>query len=198
MANSPATSQAKRSLGATRTRVRFSSPVPEILIVTEAATARGFRTVRIAIERSSARNAAANRAAALGGIGSRGVGSRIAVGAIGLCVGALHPNAHSENARAYDTDQGALHRSFPSHTRLFRQLVDGLPVRESRPFVRVSIDHHQRCGAPPDVKARNAVVRNASSCASSHSAKFGGGIGGVDGVSEGELGGGVDSVSASL
>jgi hypothetical protein len=80
-----------RSLGATRTRVWFSSPVPEILIVTEAATARGCRTVRIAIERSSARSAVANRAAALDGIGSRGVGSRIAVLAIGLWVGALYP-----------------------------------------------------------------------------------------------------------
>jgi hypothetical protein len=76
---------------------------------------RGCRTVRVGKKRSSARNAAANRAAALGAIGSRGVDSRIAVGAIGLCVGALHPNAHSENAHAYDTDQGALHRSFPSH-----------------------------------------------------------------------------------
>src|SRR5262245_36072173 len=108
-------SSAERFARAPRTRVRFSSPVPESLIVTEAAAARGFRTVRIAIERSSARNAAANRAAALGCIGSRGVGSRIAVGAIGLCARALHPNAHSENARAYDTDQGALHGPFPLH-----------------------------------------------------------------------------------
>jgi hypothetical protein len=53
---------------------------------------------------------------------------------------------------------------------------------------------------------RSATGRESSKCCglqrvilcSSHSAKFGGGIGGVDGVSEGELGGGVDSVSASL
>src|SRR5262249_49440108 len=100
-----------RSLARRAFRAWLSSPVPEILIVTEAAAPRGFRTVRIAIKWGSARNTVANRAAALRGIGSRGVGSRIAGGPIGLCVGALHPSAHSENA---DTDQGVLHRSFPS------------------------------------------------------------------------------------
>jgi hypothetical protein len=38
------------------------------------------------------------------GIGSRAIGSIIAIGAINLPVRALHPQAHSENAQAYDTD----------------------------------------------------------------------------------------------
>ena len=53
------------------------------------------------LKRSSARNAAANRAAALGGIGLRGIGSSRAVAAIGLCIRRLHPNGHSQNAHAY-------------------------------------------------------------------------------------------------
>src|SRR2546428_6121975 len=79
-----ATSSPKRFAG--RLKVFFFSPVPEVLIVAKATTARGCRTVRVVGKgRSIARNApAANRAAALGGIGLRGIGSRRAVAAGGL------------------------------------------------------------------------------------------------------------------
>ncbi len=106
----------KRAYGSIRATtgdaLSFSSPVPKILIVAEASAARGLRTVRVDI-RSSARSAAANRAAALGRIGWRGIGSTSPVGAIGLCIRALHPNGHSQNAHAYESDESALHHDLP-------------------------------------------------------------------------------------
>src|SRR4029453_14077523 len=83
----------------------------DALIVPKAATAGGFRTVRVG-KRNSARNAlAADRAAAFWGIGLRGIGSSRAVAAIGLCIRRLHPNGHSQNAHACD-GQSALHYCF--------------------------------------------------------------------------------------
>src|SRR6478672_2684479 len=88
---------------------RGFSPVGEGSIVAKATTACGFRTVRVG-KRGSAQNAlAANRAAALGGIGGRGIGSSRAVAAIGLCIRGLHPDGHSQNAHACDSGQNALH-----------------------------------------------------------------------------------------
>src|SRR5262249_15739037 len=88
-------------------------PIPEVLIVAKAATPRGCRTVRVGKKESSARNAAANGAAALGGIDARGIASRSAVGAIRLCIRAVHPDSHSKNAHACDSDQSALHHLAP-------------------------------------------------------------------------------------
>jgi hypothetical protein len=90
----------------------FLSPVPEILIVAEASAASGLRTVRVDI-RSSGRSAAANRAAALRRVGWRGIGSTSTVGAVGLCIRRLSGEGHSQNARAYETDQSALHHDLP-------------------------------------------------------------------------------------
>src|SRR5262249_2964425 len=73
----------------------FVSPVPEILIVAEASTARGCRTVRVGIAGSVAWNApAANRAAALGGMGLRSIGSRRPVAGVGLCIRRVHAHGH--------------------------------------------------------------------------------------------------------
>src|SRR2546426_7231362 len=91
-----------------RRRRRSSFVVREASIVANATTARGFRTVRVG-KRNSARNAAGNRAAALGWIGLRGIGSRRAVAPIGLSIRHLHPNGHSQNAHACDTGQGEFH-----------------------------------------------------------------------------------------
>src|SRR5262249_863390 len=107
-ATAAATSLPKRFAG--RAKVFFFSPVPEVLIVAKATTARGCRTVRVGIARSVARNApAANRAGALGGIGLRAIGSRRSVAPVGLRIRRLHPNGHSQNAHACDADQSALH-----------------------------------------------------------------------------------------
>jgi hypothetical protein len=77
-------------------------------------TACGFRTIRVG-KRSSAQNAlAANRAAALGCIGLRGIGSSRAVAAIGLCIRRLHPNGHSQDPHACDTGESALHHYSPA------------------------------------------------------------------------------------
>src|SRR5215467_599531 len=73
-------------------------------IVAKVTTACGFRTVWVG-KRSSGGNAlAANRAAALGDIGLRGIGSSRAVAPIGLCIRRFHPNGHSQNAYACDSD----------------------------------------------------------------------------------------------
>src|SRR5215469_9708971 len=77
------------------------STIRQASIVTNITTSCGFRTVRVG-KRNSARNAAGNRAAALGWIGLRGIGSSRAVAAIGLCIRRLHPNGHSQNAHACD------------------------------------------------------------------------------------------------
>src|SRR5437879_4367306 len=108
-----ATSSPKRFAG--RLKVFFFSPVPEVLIVAKATSARGCGTVRVVGKgRSIARNApAANRAAALGGIGLRGIGSRRAVAAVGLRIRRLHLNGHGQNAHACDADQSALHHGPP-------------------------------------------------------------------------------------
>ena len=83
-----------------RMRPVFFSHARGDSIVAKATTACGFRTVWVG-KRSSGRNAlAANRAAALGDIGLRGIGSSRAVAAIGLCIRRLHPNGHSQNAYA--------------------------------------------------------------------------------------------------
>src|SRR5262249_22077207 len=78
---------------------RSSFVVREAAIVAEATTARGFRTVRVG-KRNGALNAAGNRAAALGCIGLRGIGSRRAVAAIELRIRRLHPNGHGQDAHA--------------------------------------------------------------------------------------------------
>src|SRR5262245_58643422 len=88
---------------------RSSFVVREAAIVAKAATAGGFRTVRVG-KRNGALNAPGNRAAAWGHIWLRGIGSRRAVAAIGLRIRRLHPNGHGQNAHACDTDQRrALH-----------------------------------------------------------------------------------------
>src|SRR5262249_11006944 len=72
------------------------SPMRDGSIVAETTTACGFRTIRIG-KRNNARNAlAANRAAALGGIGLRRIGSSWAVAAIGLGIRRLHPKRHGQ------------------------------------------------------------------------------------------------------
>src|SRR5262249_17017627 len=90
----PSSAAARRMtpVGAQRAaRRRRSSLVGrEAAIVAKATTARGFRTVRVG-KRNGARNAG-NRAAALGWIGLRDIGSRRAVAAIGLRVRPLRPN----------------------------------------------------------------------------------------------------------
>src|SRR5262249_52406606 len=80
------------------------SAIRQASIVTNITTSCGFRSVRVG-KRNGARNAAGNRAAALGWIGLRGVGSSRAVAAIGLCIRRLHPNGHSQNAHACDDRQ---------------------------------------------------------------------------------------------
>src|SRR5262249_16192354 len=108
IATAAATSLPKRF--ARPAKVFFVSPVPEVLIVAKATTARGCRTVRVGIAGSVARNApAANQAAALGGIGLRAIGPRRAVAAVGLRIRRLHADGHGQNAHACDADQSALH-----------------------------------------------------------------------------------------
>src|SRR5262249_40577599 len=91
------------------------STIRQASIVTNITTSCGFRTVRVG-KRNSARNAAGNRAAALGWIGLWNIGSSSAVAAIGLCICRLHPNGHSQNAHACDTGQSAYthHQRGPS------------------------------------------------------------------------------------
>src|SRR6266498_2797998 len=101
-----------RNRHSTGNALSFSSPVPEILIVAEASAARGLRTVRVDI-RSSGRSAAANRAAALRRVGWRGIGSTSTVGAVGLCIRRLSGEGHSQNPRAYESDESALHHDLP-------------------------------------------------------------------------------------
>src|SRR5262249_16020300 len=83
---------------------RSVSTIRQATIVTNITTSCGFRTVRVG-KRNSARNAAGNRAAALGWIGLRGVGSSRAVPVIGLRIPRPHPNGHSQNAHACDDRQ---------------------------------------------------------------------------------------------
>src|SRR5258708_22167328 len=83
-----------------RAQSRAFSPVGEGSIVAKAATACGFRTVRVG-KRSSAQNAlTANRAAALGGIGGRVIGSSRAAAADGLWLRRLPPPRVRLNAPA--------------------------------------------------------------------------------------------------
>src|SRR5258708_39610421 len=88
-----------------RAQSRAFSPVGEGSIVAKAATACGFRTVRVG-KRSSAQNAlTANRAAALGGIGGRGIGSGRGGGGRGLWVPRLPPAGYSPKKPACDSGQ---------------------------------------------------------------------------------------------
>src|SRR5262249_1643612 len=82
------------------------STIRQASIVTNITTSCGFRIVRVG-KRNSARNAAGNRATALGWIGLRRIGSSSPVAAIGLGIRRLHPNGHSQNAHACDTGQSA-------------------------------------------------------------------------------------------
>jgi hypothetical protein len=84
------------------------SSVRDASIVAKGTSACGFRTVRVG-KRNCARNAAGNRATALGCIALRGIGSRRAIAAIGLRIGRHYPNGHSQNARVCDARQSALH-----------------------------------------------------------------------------------------
>jgi hypothetical protein len=115
--------RAHGSIRATRSTraIRCLSPVPEILIVAEASAARGLWAVRVDI-RSSGRSAAANRAAALRRVGWRGIDSTSTVGAVGLCIRRLSGEGHSQNARAYETDQSALHHDLPFGEQIERRL----------------------------------------------------------------------------
>src|SRR5215831_15923632 len=98
----------KRFAGRAKLRL-FISPVREGSIVAKATTPGGFWTVRVG-KRSSAQTApAADRPGALGNGGLRGIGSSRAVAAIGLRIRRLDANRHSQNARAYDAGQSALH-----------------------------------------------------------------------------------------
>jgi hypothetical protein len=78
----------------------------------------------------------------LGGIGLRAIGSRRAVGAIGLCIRALDPEGHSQKAEAYDTDQSALHYfiSFWNTTKIVnagtRQIFRKLDARFHKLYAR--------------------------------------------------------------
>src|SRR5262249_42630995 len=79
----------------------------DALIVPKAATAGGFRTVRVG-KRNSARNAlAANRAAALWGIGLRGIGSSRPVAAVGLWNCRLPPQRPSPKTPRFHNSPSA-------------------------------------------------------------------------------------------
>src|SRR5215470_9475185 len=102
------------------------STIRQASIVTNITTSCGFRTVRVG-KRNSARNAAGNRAAALGWIGLRGIGSSRAVAAIGLCIRRLHPNGHRGDVATFDITEVA----HPAHEFLAEWIV----ARGSRPDV---------------------------------------------------------------
>src|SRR5262249_54392040 len=96
-----------KRLGHLRPGLSSVSTIRQASIVTNITTS-GFRTVWVG-KRNSARNAAGNRAAALGWIGLRGIGSSSAVAAIGLCIRRLRPNGRGQNAHDCDSGQSALH-----------------------------------------------------------------------------------------
>src|SRR5262249_40283116 len=97
-------------------RVGRFSPVRDGSIVTEAAAAGSFRTVRVG-KRNGARTAlAANRAAALRGIGLRRIDPRRTIAAIGLRMRRLQPGGHGQNTPACDNAQSALHSDLPCTT----------------------------------------------------------------------------------
>src|SRR5262249_23665997 len=133
---------------------RSSFVVREAAIVAEAATAGGFRTVRVG-KRNGARNAAGNGAAALGRIGLRGIDSRRAVAAIGLRIRRLHPDGPGPNAHACDADQRALHHrpSFGQRARedLFPNYVEQAPT--SSPYGKTT----RRCAARKERKLERSL-----------------------------------------
>src|SRR5690349_15066974 len=92
---------------------RFS-PMRDGSIVTKAAAAGGFRTVRVGKWNGARTALAANRAAALRGEGLRRIDPRRTVAAIGLRMRRLQSEGHGQNTQACDNAQSALHFDLPT------------------------------------------------------------------------------------
>src|SRR5919204_2380603 len=94
-------------------RVWRFSPMRDGSIVTKAAAAGGFRTVRVGKWNGARTALAANRAAALRGIRLRRIGPRRTIAAIGLRMRRRQPEGHGQNTQAGDNAQSALHLDLP-------------------------------------------------------------------------------------
>src|SRR5512133_2541957 len=83
-------------------------------IVTKAAAAGGFRTVRVGKWNGARTALAATRAAALRGVALRRIDPRRTVAAIGLRMRRLQSEGHGQNTQACDNAQSALHLDLPT------------------------------------------------------------------------------------